>query len=117
MVDGRQRRRPAEASQVIDTLLSSGTDSGGPEVSIARAEMRGLVCRRTPDEAVPLSQLRDLGVLYWRLDADAHESDPKLQAIREVRGYSYQVQQLFDMLSPQQRVVPLMRSAFGICWV
>lgn len=36
-------------------------------------------------------QLRKLGVLSWRLDADAHRTDPKLSAIREARGYSYEV--------------------------
>ena len=36
-------------------------------------------------------QLRSLGVLSWRLDADAHRTDPKLRAIREARGYSYEV--------------------------
>jgi len=42
---------------------------------------------------VPVSAaaLRELGVLYWRLDADAHATDPRLRAIREVRGYSYEV--------------------------
>jgi hypothetical protein len=30
-------------------------------------------------------------VLAWRLDADAHERDPRLAAIRKVRGYSYVV--------------------------
>lgn len=47
--------------------------------------------RLTPNQAVPLERLRDLGVLYWKLDADNHKTDPKLAAIRKVRGYSYQV--------------------------
>ena len=29
-------------------------------------------------------------MLYWKLDAAKFESDPRLQAIRDVRGYSYQ---------------------------
>ena len=37
------------------------------------------------------ARLRDLGVLYWKLDPAKHESDPKLEAIRKKRGYSYQV--------------------------
>ena len=47
--------------------------------------------RREPDVAVPASDLRKLGVLSWKLDADAFEADSKLEAIRNVRGYSYQV--------------------------
>jgi 1,2-dihydroxy-3-keto-5-methylthiopentene dioxygenase len=34
--------------------------------------------------------LRQLGVVSWRLDADSHESDPRLEAIRKHRGYNYQ---------------------------
>lgn len=32
--------------------------------------------------------LRKLGVLYWKVNG---EEDPKLKAIRAVRGYSYKV--------------------------
>ena len=35
-----------------------------------------------------LDYLKKLGVLYWRVDG---EDDPKLQAIRDARGYSYKV--------------------------
>jgi 1,2-dihydroxy-3-keto-5-methylthiopentene dioxygenase len=47
--------------------------------------------RREPNEPCSLSALRELGVLAWRLDADNHETDPRLAAIRKVRGYSYTV--------------------------
>lgn len=47
--------------------------------------------RKEPNEPASLKQLAELGVLYWRLDADKHETDPKLAAIRKVRGYSYMV--------------------------
>ena len=46
------------------------------------------LCRRRPNEAVSLDYLKKLGVLYWRVDG---EDDPKLQAIRDARGYSYKV--------------------------
>lgn len=46
--------------------------------------------RNEPNESASLDSLRDLGVLYWNLDADQYESDPKLRAIRDKRGYSYQ---------------------------
>ena len=45
-------------------------------------------CRTVPNEAVSLDYLKKLGVLYWKLKG---EEDPKLQAIREARGYSYKV--------------------------
>ncbi len=35
--------------------------------------------------------LRELGVLYWSLDADKYENDPRLDAIRKVHNYSYTV--------------------------
>lgn len=46
--------------------------------------------KRQPDELVPVDQLRSLGVLSWRLDPEAASEDPRLQAIRDARGYSYQ---------------------------
>lgn len=30
-------------------------------------------------------------MLYWKLDADKHETDPRLAAIRKVYNYSYTV--------------------------
>ena len=48
-----------------------------------------MACRQVPPKPASLAVLQELGVLYWRLDADAHETDPKLAAIRKVRGYSY----------------------------
>lgn len=47
--------------------------------------------RQVPDRPVSPQQLRELGVLCWRLDADAYRTDPRLRAIREARGYSYEV--------------------------
>lgn len=49
------------------------------------------VYRCEPNEPCSLSALRELGVLAWKLDADNHETDPRLAAIRKVRGYSYTV--------------------------
>ncbi|GMH36838.1 hypothetical protein BSKO_04711 [Bryopsis sp. KO-2023] len=46
--------------------------------------------KQDPNQACPISRLRELGVLSWKLDADAYETDDKLQAIRDVRAYSYQ---------------------------
>lgn len=48
--------------------------------------------RRTPNEPVPVADLRRLGVLSWHLNSgDGLEDDPQLAAIRKARGYSYQV--------------------------
>ena len=44
--------------------------------------------RREPNEPVSMELLRKLGVLYWKVNG---EEDPKLKAIRAVRGYSYKV--------------------------
>lgn len=51
----------------------------------------GLPSRLEPNEPVSGAKLTELGVLCWRLNADIFENDPKLEAIREVRGYNYQV--------------------------
>lgn len=45
-------------------------------------------CRLEPNEPVSLEHLKKLGVVYWKVDGD---EDPKLQAIRDARGYSYKV--------------------------
>ena len=45
--------------------------------------------RREPARPVSLEQLRGLGVLYWKLDADKYESDPELEKIRKERNYSW----------------------------
>nr|XP_033719617.1 1,2-dihydroxy-3-keto-5-methylthiopentene dioxygenase-like [Tursiops truncatus] len=45
--------------------------------------------RREPGSPVALEQLRGLGVLYWKLDADKYENDPELEKIRKERNYSW----------------------------
>lgn len=60
-----------------------------------------MACRCKPNRSASIEQIRKLGVLSWKLDADSHENDPKLKAIRAVRNYSYQVMAL------QQHKVPL----------
>uniref|UniRef100_A0A8C6EKY1 Acireductone dioxygenase n=1 Tax=Microcebus murinus TaxID=30608 RepID=A0A8C6EKY1_MICMU len=42
--------------------------------------------RRPPKNS---KQLRRLGVLYWKLDADKYENDPELEKIRRERNYSW----------------------------
>ena len=49
------------------------------------------VHRQEPNAPVHADELRKLGVLSWKLNQNAFENDPKLEAIRSVRGYSYQV--------------------------
>jgi len=55
----------------------------------ASTEDQRLPHRQSPNKPCSLEQLRELGVLYWKLDADKYEEDPRLQAIRKVRNYSY----------------------------
>ncbi|KAK1333313.1 hypothetical protein QTO34_006854 [Cnephaeus nilssonii] len=45
--------------------------------------------RPEPARPVGLEQLRRLGILYWKLDPDRHESDPELEKIRKERNYSW----------------------------
>ncbi|KAF6101894.1 acireductone dioxygenase 1 [Phyllostomus discolor] len=45
--------------------------------------------RAEPARPVGLEQLRRLGVLYWKLDADRYEDDPELEKIRRERNYSW----------------------------
>ncbi|XP_059782168.1 acireductone dioxygenase-like [Balaenoptera ricei] len=42
-----------------------------------------------PVRPVGLEQLRGLGVLYWKLDANEYENDPELEKIRKERNYSW----------------------------
>uniref|UniRef100_A0A7R9VYE4 Acireductone dioxygenase n=1 Tax=Chlamydomonas euryale TaxID=1486919 RepID=A0A7R9VYE4_9CHLO len=42
-----------------------------------------------PNQPVSPSALRKLGVLYWKMDADAYETDERLAAIRKLRNYSW----------------------------
>ncbi|KAF7704645.1 1,2-dihydroxy-3-keto-5-methylthiopentene dioxygenase [Silurus meridionalis] len=42
-----------------------------------------------PNQAVSVQELQDIGVCYWKLNADIYENDPALQKIRGEKGYSY----------------------------
>ncbi|XP_078435942.1 rmlC-like cupins superfamily protein [Wolffia australiana] len=44
---------------------------------------------KTPNEYVPLSQLSEIGVMYWHIDPEGYERNPSLKEIRESRGYDY----------------------------
>jgi 1,2-dihydroxy-3-keto-5-methylthiopentene dioxygenase len=45
--------------------------------------------RLVPNEPCSAHSLARLGVLYWRLDPSKYEDDPRLEAIKKHRGYSY----------------------------
>jgi 1,2-dihydroxy-3-keto-5-methylthiopentene dioxygenase len=58
--------------------------------------------RLTPNHPVTVADLKDIGISFWKLDADTYEYpikaipwdpqdalDPKLKALRDARGYSY----------------------------
>jgi len=44
--------------------------------------------KQTPNVPVSLDELKAFGVLYYRMDADNVETDPKLETLRKERGYT-----------------------------
>mmetsp|Transcript_7245 Transcript_7245/g.14503 ORF Transcript_7245/g.14503 Transcript_7245/m.14503 type:complete len:202 (-) Transcript_7245:206-811(-) len=46
--------------------------------------------KQSPNKPCSLETLQSLGVLYWSMDPSSYPEDPKLKAIRKVRGYSYE---------------------------
>jgi len=47
--------------------------------------------RRQPNKSCSPAELQSLGVLYWKMDPSIYEAgDPKLEAIKKARGYSYE---------------------------
>eukprot|EP01025_Chloroclados_australasicus_P028414 TRINITY_DN28171_c0_g1_i2.p1 TRINITY_DN28171_c0_g1~~TRINITY_DN28171_c0_g1_i2.p1 ORF type:complete len:202 (-),score=29.33 TRINITY_DN28171_c0_g1_i2:231-836(-) len=46
--------------------------------------------KQEPNKPASIEAIRKLGVISWKLDADKYENDQQLEAIRKVRGYSYQ---------------------------
>lgn len=70
--------------------------------------------RITPNKPAPVSALRELGIEYWKMDAESFSypvkavpwnpkdaTDPKLKAIRDDRGYSYA-----DIISVKPDLLP-----------
>ncbi|XP_020638261.1 acireductone dioxygenase isoform X2 [Pogona vitticeps] len=45
--------------------------------------------RLEPNRPVSLERLSQLGVFYWKLDADNYETDPQLAKIRKENNYSW----------------------------
>ena len=70
--------------------ISAGSPTRQPALGpIMHANRLPCSRRLVPNKPASPETLAKLGVLYWKLDADKHEMDPKLAAIRKVRGYSY----------------------------
>mmetsp|Transcript_7916 Transcript_7916/g.19695 ORF Transcript_7916/g.19695 Transcript_7916/m.19695 type:complete len:245 (+) Transcript_7916:223-957(+) len=70
--------------------------------------------RLTPNKPASIEVLRDLGIAYWKMDAETYSypakaipwdpkdaTDPKLKAIRDIRGYSYA-----DIISVRPDLLP-----------
>jgi 1,2-dihydroxy-3-keto-5-methylthiopentene dioxygenase len=70
--------------------------------------------RLTPNKPASIQNLRDLGIAYWKMDAETYSypakaipwdpkdaADPKLMAIRDERGYSYA-----DIISVRPDLLP-----------
>lgn len=89
MVYGRLSRGPARTTQVCDSFRTMAAFES-PHSSFLHGHVLAC-CRQTPNKPCPLEKLKELGVLYWKLDADNWENDPRLAAIRKVRNYSYMV--------------------------
>lgn len=82
-------------------------DSEWPEAWIMPDEIpeTGDQCqsnRLEPNIPVSARDMKDIGISYWRMDADSYSypvkavpwdpqdaTDPKLRALRDIRGYSY----------------------------
>lgn len=84
--------------------IEMSPDSEWPEAWLMAEEVNDqcLENRQDPNVAVDAAHLRKLGIAYWKMDADAYEypvkavpwdpkdaMDPRLQALRDERGYSY----------------------------
>jgi len=90
----------------LDAHLAQSPDSEWPEAwymtdsEVSDPKARN---RRVPNVAAPVSDLKALGILYWKMDEQYQHSypiksvpwdpkdtsDPKLAALRDDRGYSY----------------------------
>jgi 1,2-dihydroxy-3-keto-5-methylthiopentene dioxygenase len=79
-------------------------DSEWPEAWIMTAEVADQCApnQQEPNIAVDAEGLRQLGISYWKMDADSYTyptkevpwdpqdaQDPKLKALRDDRGYNY----------------------------
>ncbi|XP_073682827.1 acireductone dioxygenase [Garra rufa] len=67
-------------------IMMSGIEAWYMDESI---EDQKLPHRLNPNQPVSLKQLEQIGVYYWKLNADIYENDPELQKIREEKGFSY----------------------------
>ncbi|XP_030211969.1 acireductone dioxygenase [Gadus morhua] len=55
----------------------------------------------SPNQPVSLDELKKIGVLHWKLNADMHENDPELEKIRKDQGYSFS-----DVITIQKETLP-----------
>ncbi|CAL8294177.1 unnamed protein product [Arctogadus glacialis] len=55
----------------------------------------------SPNQPVSLDELKKIGVLHWKLNADMYENDPELEKIRKDQGYSFS-----DIITIQKETLP-----------
>ncbi|CAL8299372.1 unnamed protein product [Boreogadus saida] len=55
----------------------------------------------SPNQPVSLDELKKIGVLHWKLNADIYENDPELEKIRKDQGYSFS-----DVITIQKETLP-----------
>ena len=70
-------------------------------------------CRDTQAEPVSLSQLADLGVLYWKLDPANYEKDSRLQAVRDEASYRHGLC-CFKLLTNTLDIVQALEDSFCV---
>ena len=119
LLHSRQYPTPALAKKMTDTTTppdakkqktvcstAEAPDDEWPEAWLMMVcdEVKDQKARNRQDPNVPVTaaQMRDLGIHCWKMDADAYSyperavpwdpkdaQDPRLQALRDERGYSY----------------------------
>jgi len=98
------KAKEAEAKKQKMTGVPVAPDEEWPEAwfMTETVEDQCKPCRQEPNKPVSAADMRKLGISYWKMDADSYKypikvvpwdpkdaTDPKLQALRDDRGYSY----------------------------
>jgi len=114
--DAKKQKTMTETSEKVD--ISEAPDDEWPEawymMEDGTYEDQKERNRLTPNKPATVAILRDLGISYWKMDAENYTypakaipwdpkdaTDPKLQAIRDERGYSYA-----DIISVRPDLLP-----------
>lgn len=95
---------PPDAKKQKTVSTAEAPDDQWPEAWLMCDDVQNQKALNKQDPNIPVdaAAMRDLGIQYWKMDADAYSypvkavpwdpndtQDPKLQALRDERGYSY----------------------------